>query len=193
MLKVFRTVIVYSLRNVGKSELVRYWLRRGDVNAVIIYARLLRDRDLSRRLGISCLGANAVSELARDVVKEVLESIEGMGVLSLVASITERILNTLRSLRKPLYVFIDEYHLLPRYKSTLAPSRLEEALEDLEALAALLAKDPRYEGARLILTVSEGFIATRLARQKLLGYSAAWLLVEPMDLNHFAELYREYR
>ncbi len=192
LLKVFRTVIVYGPRNVGKSELVRYWLRRESASAVIIDARLLRDRDLFEKLGITYLGADTLKQLVRDVVKEVLSSIDSVGLLSLVTSIAERIANAFRYLRRPLYVFIDEYHLLPRYRSVPMHSKLEVALEDLEALAALLAKDPRYEGTRLVLTVSEGFVATSLARQKLLGYSAAWLLVEPMDLEHFAELYREY-
>ena len=43
LLKVFRTVIIYGPRNVGKSELVRYWLHRKSVDAVIIDARLLRE------------------------------------------------------------------------------------------------------------------------------------------------------
>ena len=196
LLQMFRTVVVYGPRNVGKSELVKYWLRREGVHAAVIDARFYRDRSLLEEFGIKFIGIDVLDEfrgLVREIVKKLVDDGDRWGLASLVTFLAERILEISRALRRPLYVFIDEYHLLPRYRTTSRFSKFETALDDLEALAAVLAKDPRYEDVRLILTVGEGFVATSLARRKLLGYSTSWLLVEPMDLEHFAKLYNEYR
>ena len=181
----FTTVVVYGPRNVGKSELVRYWLRRRGVDAVAVDARLARDREVLRSLGIE-VGGGVAGALER-VVGAVVGALEGLGLAGLVVRIAEALAEAVAALRRPLYVVVDEFHMLPRCGSP------REALRDLEAAAATIAKGVGGEGIRLVVTVSEGFVATAEARQRLFGYSTAWMLIEPMDTTHFTELYREYR
>lgn len=67
-----------------------------------------------------------------------------------------------------------------------------EVQADLEALAHILAKDQRG-GLRLVLTVSEGFVAAGEVLARLHGYSAKLMLMEGMDPAHYHALYEEYR
>jgi len=93
--------------------------------------------------------------------------------------------NRLSLVRRPILVFIDEFHLLFR-------EGFREALAELEALAGFLAKNSE-EQLRLVVTVSEGFFATTSAMSRLGGYSTGYMMVEPMDMNSFRALYEEYR
>jgi len=173
LLGAVRTVVVYGPRNVGKSELVRYFLARrlrgraGRVVAVDARRRRAehltggREGGLARALGEAPFSA---AELPR-----------GLGGL---------LEGLARRLRPPLIVFADEFHLL-----FPGPA---EALAELEAAAGLLAKRGE-EQARLIVTVSEGFFATSRALARLHGYSAEAMLVEPMEPSVFQALYEEYR
>ncbi len=136
-------MVVYGPRNVGKSELVKYWLRREGVHAAVIDARFYRDRSLLEEFGIKFIGIDVLDEfrgLAREIVKKLVDDRDRWGLASLVTFLAERILEISRALRRPLYVFIDEYHLLPRYRTTSRFSKFETALDDLEALAAVLVR-----------------------------------------------------
>jgi len=173
LLDALRTVIVYGPRNAGKSELVRYFVakRLGEniVHGVLVIDS--RERRVQRHLGI---GHDVIG-----LVEEVLSSATGLprGLLGLLWELVNRV-------RKPLLLFIDEFHLL--FGDNLS------ALRELEAVAGFLAKQGR-EIARLVVTVSEGFFATIDSLSRLQGYSVGYLLVEPLGIKEFRALYEEYR
>ncbi len=175
LLGAVRTLVVYGPRNVGKSELVRYFVARRLGGVVGLPRRVVvidaRRRRVEKHLGVG-----------RDVasyVEELVASAAGLprGLVGLLEELVSRLM-------RPAIILIDEFHLLLR-------DRLE-ALAELEALAGFLAKRGE-ERTRLVVTVSEGFFATLDAVHRLLGYSAGYLLVEPMDQVSFAALYEEYR
>lgn len=192
-----RVVVVYGPRGVGKSELVRYWLwgrRRGprDRMAVVhVDARRLRGRRVAEALEARGLTVD-VRELAERLLD--VSDEESAGLLQVAYRVIDVLVDVIRErASRRIVFFIDEFHLLPRYTRGGSPeSKYLDALDDLEALAGLLAKEPRYSNASIVLTVSEGFAATDLARSKLRGYSAAWMLAEHLDAEHFRALYEEY-
>ncbi|AEM38358.1 AAA ATPase [Pyrolobus fumarii 1A] len=193
-----RTVIVYGPRGVGKSELVRYWLRglqeRGRIAAVYVDARRLRGQHLVRALETRGLLVDKKNLAER--LLEVLKDLDdrSTGLLQLTYHAIDVLIDVIREYASTrIILFIDEFHLLPRYMHKSDPaSKYLDALDDLEALAGLLAKDPHYSNITIVLTVSEGFTATDLVLSKLHGYSTAWMLVEHLDVDHFRALYKEY-
>ncbi|WP_244403912.1 ATP-binding protein [Pyrolobus fumarii] len=178
LLRAVRTLVIYGPRNVGKSELVRYFIARrlgrgaltGLTRRVVIVDA--RQRRVERYFGVErgLLG----------LLEEMLSSVTGLprGLVGLLEELVSR-------LRPPILVFIDEFHLLFR-------GSLGDALVELEAVAGFLAKRGE-EQIRLVVTVSEGFFATLGALHRLLGYSVGYLLVEPMSVGAFKALYEEYR
>ena len=166
-LAAYRTLVVYGGRGVGKSELVRYYLaRRRGGRVAVVDARERRVRELVP-------GKPSGERLLRGLM-------EALGVPT---SLLDVVLEVSRAVAGVELVFVDEFHLL--YRS------LEEALAGLEAVAGYLAK--RVEGLpRLLVTVSEGFMATVDAMARLQGYSTGFMLVEPLPLEAFTMLYREY-
>lgn len=171
-LKAARTLIIYGPRGVGKSELVRYYLLRrvSRLGGVLVDVR----RRAAERLGVyGSLGD--VARLLDEVVSRFL------GTRSLVG-LVESVAGVLHGLRGGLVV-VNEFHLLYHGR--------EEAIDELERVAGYLAKTGR--GPRLVLTVSEGFVATSRARRRLIGYSARYMLLEGLDKESMEALYNEYR
>ncbi|MEB2835933.1 MAG: ATP-binding protein [Desulfurococcales archaeon] len=179
-----RLVVVYGPRNVGKSELARYLLKKDGLPAVRVDARLLSVRGLEAEIGVEALGT-APARLAREAAEALLQVI---GAPAGLFDVALRLAGILAHKGEAL-LLVDEFHELPRYRGSRG-RRYGEALDDLRSLAAYLAKADR--GLRVVVTVSEGFAATRDARSRLEGYSTRWLLVEHMDRGHFEALYREY-
>ncbi len=185
-----KVIVVYGPRNVGKSELARYWIHRRRLTTVRVNARLLRARSLLESMGIGYVEVQAGDSI-RALTQEALAHLGvGAGVMDLVLGIALKVAKAVKGGR--LLIFIDEFHELPKYKSEHPRSKYEVALEDLRSLAALILKDSVFENVNLLLTVSEGFIATDFARSELEGYSVDWMLVKHIDEIHFRTLYREY-
>ena len=167
-----RTLIVYGPRNVGKSELIRYYAARRAKNRGVVLI------DARRGVAEQYLGGGL--ERVAERLAALLAEAAGLprGLVALVEELV-------RAARRPSLIVIDEFHLLLH-------GRLREALAELEALAGLLAKGG-VAATRVVVVVSEGFFATMEALHRLHGYSVDYLLVEPMDVEHFAALYEEYR
>ena len=180
----YRLVVVYGPRNVGKSELVYYWGRRRHGHRfVAVQSDLLR---ASERVESVARYLVAPGDEIRESILEALRArLRDLGLLGLVYAAYDAV----RSLLGETILFIDEFHLLPRYAGRRAG--LEEALVDLEALAHSLAKaeEPRL---RVVLALSEGFFASQEAHTRLHGYSTEYLLVEHMDWESYRALYTEY-
>jgi hypothetical protein len=170
---VYGTVVVYGPRGAGKSELVRYMIRRSGVGAVVVDGR----RGRASLLGLRGERWRGVLEAARLLLQGVEPRPAGL------AGFVEAFSRMLTS-ERAAYVVIDELHLLPL-------GGLREALASLEAAAALIAKG-EAGGVRLIVTVSEGFFATAEAYARLQGYMTAYMLVEGLDCTHYHALAREY-
>ncbi len=173
-----RTVIVYGPRNVGKSEFVRYFLsrilrgRRG-VYTVVIDVR----KRAAREYGVT--GDVDVKRLVEPLLADA-----GRVPPSLV-NLVENIVDLYQRRRAELVVvYVDEFHLL--YSSK------REAVRELEKVTGYLAKMGDTK-ARLLLSVSEGFITLSSVDYRLLGYSTSYMLVEPLDREHMQSLYEEYR
>jgi len=182
--------IVYGPRNVGKSELVRYWAwkRRIGERLVTIEGDVIRSENVLEGLQWLLLSAH---EKARRIVEDGLKAVaERIGIHD-IYMIISKVLSVIGNLEGPMIVFIDEFHLLPRYKGVPPASRYEVALTDLEALAHRLSKKADVN-VRFVLTVSEGFIATNEALQRLHGYRANFLIVDHLDEKHFKRLFEEY-
>ena len=184
--RAFKTIVVYGPRNVGKSELVRYWLSRKGFDTIVVDARFIRSRELFEKMGVKIFRFESLRSIARDIMERVVDSWNVLSLAKIIGIVIDRVFEIIHALRKPLYILVDEYHLLPGYRDHM------DALKDLEAMTSLLAKEPYFEDLRLVVTLSEGFISTAYAQQKLVGYSTTMLLVEPMDTKHFSKLYQEY-
>ena len=169
-----KTLVVYGPRNVGKSELIRYYfLRRArGFSVVAVDAR----RRVLETLGVD---AGGLRQRLQSLAGKLLAATVGPGL----ADIVREAADLLRGIQGELVIVVDEFHLLH-------PDPVE-ALVELERAAGLLAKN--VEGPRLVVTVSEGFIATMEARWRLTGYSTGYLLVEGLDEDHMRALYEEYR
>ena len=170
-----RTVIVYGPRNAGKSELVRYFAARRAERLGLSHRIVFID---ARQKRLASYLGGAQRDLV-EAVDQVLSGLTGLprGLVKLAELVASR-------LKPPSLLVLDEFHLLFQ--------GLREAMVELEAVAGYLAK--RGEpGARLLVTVSEGFFATVEVLARLTGYSVGHLLVEPMDEKSFTALYHEYR
>ncbi len=145
-----RLLVVYGPRNVGKSELVRYFLRTRYRSgaAVIVDARRMRTRSLEERMGAISFVAETRQELAKRMKEALIEALgPHLGIIDLVIRIEEALRDALARL-KAVLVFVDEFHELPGYTK----ASYEEALEDLRSLAGLLSK-PGMK-ARVVVTVT---------------------------------------
>lgn len=182
----YRVTIVYGPRNVGKSELVYYWIRRRATGRVVVF-EADRMRASTSIKGIARY-LNAPEDAKRTLLRRLTELVlDRLNLLDVVLLVYE----FLEGIGGEVVVFLDEFHLLPKYRAIGYEDRGGEALADLEALAHRLAKEPR-NSVRVVLTVSEGFIATGDVMARLHGYSSEYMLVEHMDSRHFKALYDEY-
>ncbi len=185
MLSIYKIIVVYGPRNVGKSELVRYWSAKQARHTVVTFhADLLRSGKSVE--GITKYLVTIETRLRELLLSELAKlSFEKMNLLKLVYTIYDIV----RTMSRSVVLFIDEFHMLPGYGPR---GDYEEILMDLEALAHWLAKSGD-DKLKVLLTVSEGFVATGDAISRLHGYSTEFMLVEPMDEQHFVTLYEEYR
>ncbi len=152
-----RTLIVYGPRNIGKSELIRYYLevyapqRLGRIYAVRVDAR---ERRVER-----CLGGGeprGITTLSRAIL-------EALRMPPSLVELVERVIGAVRrSAAEKIILHIDEFHLFYGDR--------REALRELESLAGYAAKKGE-DKLRLVITVSEGFVASGSARRRLLGYA----------------------
>jgi energy-coupling factor transporter ATP-binding protein EcfA2 len=164
------TVVVYGPRGAGKSELVRYLvLRRLEAPPAGV---VLVDGVERRVEGLLGLPVD---------VKGVVESL--LDVLGTPGGLVRLAEGLVRAAVKPSLVVIDELHMF--FDTPI------EALRALEALAGYLAKRG-VRRPKLIVTTSEGLIATVKAAARLAGYAVGFTLVEHMDPTSFTMLYREY-
>lgn len=183
----YKLVIIYGPRNAGKSELVWYWARRR-AGVRLVAFRADRIRSSKTLEGLERL-LEAPEERVKDAIISELRrrATEHLNLLSIAYTIYDALL----PLGGETVIFIDELHMLPDYAAG-ARSRRGEVLADLEALAHWLAKNPRGY-PRVVLTVSEGFVAGGEVLARLHGYSTKLMLVEGLDPKHYSALYNEYR
>ena len=166
----FPTVVLLGPRNVGKSELAAYTLLRvKNVNPIIVDAR--------RRMVRTLVGGRLepIEKRIADTVLRVLADRAGVGTL---VDVLREAYETLRSDR---YIVVDEVHLASR-----------DPVRDLEALAKALRFYPEYRGWHLIATSSEGILLASRLTDRLDGYGARVLLIEPLEKRYMRELYEEY-
>ena len=184
-----RVVIVYGPRNVGKSELARYFIRRRySVGFVVtVDSRLLQARELEERVKAFSVVSGSRSGLAGGLVEGLVELLSSrFGVVDLLLWVKRVVGGVVPRIGETL-LFVDELHELPGY----AGLSYEYVLGELRSLAALLSKSNHH--LKVIVTIGEGFAASPRALSLLEGYSTEWLLVEPMDKAHFNALLTEYR
>ncbi len=190
-LKAHRTLIVYGPRNVGKSELMSYWIKKNSGGGFFLVVD-------AREKRVDSLGFNAdklkadfqrFREELTGIVKTHLE--KKSSLIGMLLEIIDMVRDVIRQyLSKELIVFVDEFHLMPGYFGGAGSSR--ELMKDLEAVAGLLAKRSDIN-ARFIATISEGFLVMdHELRSRLVGYSTGYFLVEEMDGAHFKALFDEY-
>lgn len=190
LINTHKLLIVYGPRNVGKSELVRYFLnKKHDGDFIIIDSRKLRARNLEERTG-AIITSRTLRDLAKKVMKTVLTQLSShLGIADLVISLSIQIKEDLRRLNKKILLFVDEFHELPGYSKF---NRYENALEDLRSTAGLLSKQDIDLPTKIVLTVSEGFAVSSMAKSMLEGYSTGWFLVEHLEEKYFRALFEEY-
>ena len=188
LIHAYKLVIVYGPRNVGKSELMRYWGKRRARQRVITFqADLVRAGGMVE--GLDKLLLAPEERVKRMIISELKRyAAERLNLLSLALMIYDAV----QAVGGETVLFLDEYHMLPGYSRAPGQSRYDEALRDLEALAHRLAKT-EDERLRVVLTVSEGFIATGEAFTRLHGYRTSFMLVEEMDEEHYSALYEHYK
>ncbi len=186
----YRVTVVYGPRNVGKSELVRYWAWKENIRdrLVMVEGDVLSSENILDGISWHIL---SVDEKARRILEEGLKAVAGRLGIYDIYKVVSRIPSLIGYPGDPLVIFIDEFHLLPRYHSAPRASRYEVALTDLEALAHYLSKKVDVR-VRVVLTVSEGFVATNEAMLRLHGYSSGFLLIDHLDEKHFKSLFEEY-
>lgn len=163
-----KTLVVYGPRGVGKSELVRYYVRRRLGRGARVLWLNAREHRLEE-----VTGAEHPVNSVIDVLAEVSKAPRSL------IHLAERMV---KMLMQPSIIVVDELHLMY--------SDRREALLELEALAGFLAKNA--DAPKLIVTVSEGFFTTMEAVYRLHGYSVGFMLVEAMRGEAFRLLYSEY-
>jgi len=117
-----KLVIVWGPRGVGKSELVRYWLRRRRRSGFIeVDARRIAIRGLIESMGFEGIDVNMINPI-RDAILEVLNV--KSSVTKLVAVVYSRFKRIVIGVPA---IFIDEFHILHAgngYSESIKNSRL---------------------------------------------------------------------
>ena len=166
----FPTVLLAGPRNVGKSELATYTLVRVmKVNPLIIDAR--------RGVAKSLVG-DRLEPLEKRVAQAILRVLAEKAGL---APLIDAIRSAYEHIRFDRYVLVDEVHLVAR-----------DAVRELEAVAKMLRFYPEYRGWRLIVTTSEGVLLSARIADRLDGYGARVVIVEPLGEEDARALYEEY-
>ena len=162
------SVVLAGPRNSGKSELARYVAvkRLGGRVIWVDAGRLAAGEKLGE--AIESIGAD-LGDLAARLAEAVAEGLR-LGELYRLA------VRLAKLLAKPLYLVIDEVHLLA-------------GVEALEAVAkeAMLSRR-----VTLIATSSEGYMLEARVAARLAGYRVELLTVAEMDEASFNSLYEEY-
>jgi hypothetical protein len=166
----WRTILVYGPRNVGKSELVRYFARKQGFSTIMIDAREKAVRSLG-------LNGPSVKEVLEELARLLAKSSSLVKIIEAIAKTTSRLACS------QLLTVIDEFHLL-----FSSPS---DATSALEAVAGWLAKRG-VEKNVLIVVSSEGFMTKPAIASRLRGYATWRMLVEALDDNHMRHLYQAY-
>ncbi len=164
------SVLVAGPRNSGKSELVRYVLRRR-VSGRTIWVdcrRLVSRRVLGE--AVEALGVDARGMLER-LARMAAERL-GLG------DFYDAALRLAEALGAPIYLVVDEVHLLA----------------GVEALEAVAKEAMLEHGGRVVLvaTSSEGYMLEARVAARLSGYRVELLTVAEMDGESFEGLYEEY-
>ncbi len=178
----YRIIVVYGPRNAGKSELVRYWIKkRAEGRAIALQADLMGTRSA---IGDIMDWLVAPNEALKRELARVLQDLAPAHIN--IVSLFHALYMVLRRYLEETVLFIDEYHMLPGYRE----ASYRAVLGDLEALAHYIAK--KRPQLKLVVTVSEGFMATSEALARLHGYATSFTAVEPLGTSHFHALYQEY-
>ena len=77
LMDMYRTVIVYGPRSVGRSELVKYRLGRIDKPSIIVDARLQRVKTMFGKTSIP----SEYTSVFKDTVSSIVDSLAGLGRL----------------------------------------------------------------------------------------------------------------
>lgn len=161
----YTTIVLVGARNVGKSELAKYFVERSaGLRPLVVDARLARG-------GVLGLPGRLAEEVAR-----LIAGMAGLGRLLDIA------VEALKALSADRVLVVDEFHLASR-----------DPLGDLEALAKMVGFYPEYEGWRVVATTSEGSLLSYNLASRLEGYRALVYTVEPLSWEDMKALYEEYR
>ena len=166
-------LLVYGPRNVGKSELIRYFSWKKHIPLVIVDYRSYWDK----REWIS----------ARDILSSFIEaiigSVSGIPFPGKIVDAVSRLLERFKARYKGLLLFLDEIHL--------AYSSRVEAITGLEALAKNILFS-KSNGLYVIASCSEGFIASPETLPRIIGYGVNRYLVKPLEYTVFRGLAIDY-
>ncbi len=184
LLRVDGTLLILGPRNVGKSELIKYFVSRRASEEFVVIAIDARDV-VTKKLAGSVVGPSLAG-----VAKKVLSKLEEMLRASYppalaIISVVDEIVSAAKRWRKKAILFIDEYHFLHE-------ESLEAAVNQLEALAKMIAFYPEYEYVKLIICDSEGWLTTEHVLSKLRGYAVQQLYVDPLPREVMEALFEEY-
>ncbi len=161
----YTMIVLVGARNVGKSELARYFLERSaGLRPLVVDARLARRGYMGLPGSLAAEAARVVAEMAG------------------LARLLDLAIEALRALAADRVLIVDEFHLASR-----------DPLGDLEALAKMVGFYPEYEGWVVVVTTSEGWVLSSNLEARLEGYRALVYTVEPLARGDMEALYEEYK
>ncbi|MGB9730272.1 MAG: ATP-binding protein [Thermoprotei archaeon] len=172
----YSTVIIYGPKGVGKSEIVRYFLKTKNYPSVIIDAREENVKTLVEE-------PLKLSDVVNKIASMLGESSWIIKLHYVVYEIIDYFINRIAG--ENFMIVFDEFHLLSRDKN--------EAVKDLISMAGFLAKNHKYKNFKVIVTASEGFITSYEVFSKIIGYNTTYMVIEEIDDEHFDALFEEYK
>ncbi len=166
-------LLVYGPRNVGKSELIKYFSWRKHIPLIVVDYRSYWDRREWLR----------ARDLLSGFIEAIMGSITGIPFPGRIVDLVSRLLERFKARYRGLLLFLDEIHL--------AYSSRVEAVTSLEALA----KNILFGGSNglyVVASCSEGFIASPEILPRIIGYGVNRYLVKPLEYSVFRELAIDY-
>ena len=180
-------LLILGPRNVGKSELLRYFISKElpkDYVSLIIDVRRIITGDLLQAIYYTPhdLLAQYIEDIA-NIVSELVRFPFPIGMV--LRKIVETIRKFLKLKKHRILIIFDEFHLLY--------NNLSDVLNRIEALAKLVAFYPEYGDLKLVICDSEAWFTTGRAYSRLVGYATNILHIDHLDRDITKLLFEEYR